>query len=90
MLVLEGRDDAQSIARYWIYEEQGNIKSMDVPKVSEYLERKHRLFFIMSISTQFYRIGSLHPPRHPVTASTLRDTEKETCCIRANHLYRCG
>jgi len=63
---------------------------MDEPKISENLERKHRCFFIMSVSMQFYRIGRLHPPRYPVTALTLRDTEKETCCIRANHLYRYG
>jgi len=48
------------------------------------------VFFIMWVSTQFYRIRSLHPSRHPVTASTLRNTEKETCCIRVNHLYRYG
>ena len=48
---------------------------MEEPKVSENLERSTD-FFVMSVSTQFYRIGSLHPPRHPVTPSTLRDTER--------------
>jgi hypothetical protein len=90
VLVFEGREDAHKRSELLDIrvrmEYQVHGTSLKFPRIW----KGSTDFFIMSLNRKVYCIEGMRPPRHPVTASTLRDTEKETCCIRVKNVCSYG
>jgi len=91
VFVLEGREDAQSIARYWIYirvRREYQVRGMNLKFLRTRKGSADFSFFIVSVSTQLlshWKPASAETSRY---GFDVKGHRKETCCIRVNHLYR--